>query len=87
LYTIVYQKIEIINNTIRVSFAKAITIERRGRFKINCAFFVAQVSSMGVIGHKSKGGHVDKKGKKNSNYHYKKDVCTIFDQPRFSNHG
>jgi hypothetical protein len=65
LYTIVYQKIEITNNTIGVNFAKAIIVERRRRFKINWALFAAQVSNMGAKGHKGKGGHVNRKSKKN----------------------
>jgi hypothetical protein len=48
-------------------------------FKVNWAFFVAQVSGMGARGHKGKGGHVDSKGKKNSDCHYvcRKDIYTI----------
>jgi hypothetical protein len=66
LYIVVHQKIEITNNTIGVNFAKAVIVERRGRFKVNYAFFVAQVSGMGARWHKGKGGHVDRKGKNNS---------------------
>jgi hypothetical protein len=35
LYRVVHQKIEITNNTIGVNFAKAVIVERRGRFKVN----------------------------------------------------
>ncbi len=77
MYTIVYQKIEITNNTIGVSFVKAIIVERRGRFKINWALFVAQVSSMGAKGHKGKGGHVNRKGKKNFD-------CCLFTRRMFA---
>ncbi len=69
MYIVVYHKIEITNNTIGVSFAKAIIVEKRGRFKINWALFAAQVSNMGGRRHKGKGGHVDRKGKKNFDCH------------------
>jgi hypothetical protein len=64
LYTIVYKEIKIANNTIGVSFATIVIVDRRGRFKVNWVFFVAQMLGMGIRGHKGKGGHVDRKGKK-----------------------
>jgi hypothetical protein len=35
LYTTIYQKTKITNNTIGVSFPKAVIVEKRGRFKVN----------------------------------------------------
>ncbi len=68
MYTIVYKEIKIANNTIGVSFATIVIVDRRGRFKVNWVFFVAQMLGMGIRGHKGKGGHVDKKGKKNYDF-------------------
>jgi len=35
LYVVVYQKSNIINNTIGLSFARAVLVERKGKFKVN----------------------------------------------------
>jgi hypothetical protein len=54
LYVIVYQKLDIINNTIGVSFARAVLAERKGKFKVNWAHFVAQVKGIVAKVHNGK---------------------------------
>jgi len=54
LYDVVYQKSNTTNDTIRVSFAKAILVERKGKFKVNWACFATKVKGMGAKGHKGK---------------------------------
>jgi hypothetical protein len=52
LYVVVYQKSNITNNTIGVSFARVVLLERKGKFKVNLARFVAEVKGIEVKGHK-----------------------------------
>ncbi len=54
LYDVVYQKSNTTNDTIRVSFAKAILVERKGKFKVNWACFATKIKGMGAKGHKGK---------------------------------
>jgi len=54
LYVIVYQKSNITNNTIGVSFARVVLIERKGKFKVNLVHFVAKVKGIEARGHKGK---------------------------------
>jgi hypothetical protein len=54
LYVVVYQKSNITNNTIGVSFARVVLIERKGKFKVNLAHFVAEVKGIEARGHKGK---------------------------------
>jgi hypothetical protein len=64
LYIFVYQKTKITNNIIQVNLLKQSLLKGKRGSKLT-RFFAGQVSSMGIRGHKGKGGHVDKKGKKN----------------------
>jgi hypothetical protein len=67
LYISVYQKPKITNNIIQVNLLKQSLLKGKRGSKLT-RFFAGQVSSMGIRGHKGKGGHVDKKGKKNYDF-------------------
>jgi hypothetical protein len=54
LYVVVYQKSNITNNTIRVSFARVVLVERKGKFKVNWVHFVVEVKGIEARGHKGK---------------------------------
>jgi hypothetical protein len=54
LYVVVYQKSNITNNTIGVSFAKVVLVERKGKFKVNWVHFVVEVKGIKARGHKGK---------------------------------
>ncbi len=54
LYVVVYHKSNITNNTIGVSFAKVVLVERKGKFKLNWARFVVEIKGMVAKGHKGK---------------------------------
>jgi len=54
LYVVVYQRSNITNNTIGVSFARVVLIERKGKFKVNLVHFVAEVKGIEARGHKGK---------------------------------
>jgi len=53
LYVIVYQKSNI-TNTIGVSFARVVLVERKGKFKVNWVHFVVEVKGIEAKGHKGK---------------------------------
>jgi hypothetical protein len=53
LYVVVYQKSNI-TNTIGVSFARVVLVERKGKFKVNWVHFVVEVKGIGARGHKGK---------------------------------
>jgi hypothetical protein len=54
LYVVVYQKSNITNNTLGVSFVRVVLVERKGKFKVNLAPFVAKVKGIEVRGYKGK---------------------------------
>jgi hypothetical protein len=54
LYVIIYQKSYITNNTIGVNFAKAVLVDKKGKFKVNWARFIVKIKGMGARGHKGK---------------------------------
>jgi hypothetical protein len=54
LHVVIYQKSNIIDNTIGVSFAREVLVERKGKFMVNWARFAAQVEGIEVRGHKCK---------------------------------
>jgi len=54
LYVVVYQKSNITNNTIGVSFARVVLVERKGKFKVNWVHFVVEVKGIETRGHKGK---------------------------------
>jgi hypothetical protein len=62
LYPLVYQKTSISNNSIFVSFACGLLVERI-KFKVNWARFAEQVQTMGVrsigLGHDQKVGLIN----------------------------
>jgi len=53
LYVVVYQKSNI-NNTIGMSFAKVVLVEKKGKFKVNWVHFVAEIKGIEARGHKGK---------------------------------
>jgi hypothetical protein len=53
-YVGVYQKSNITNNTIGVSFTKVVLVERKGKFKVNWVHFVGEVKGTEARGHKGK---------------------------------
>ncbi len=65
-YEVVYQKKEINNGIIGVTFAKAIIFEKGGE-DVNQVLYVAQVLNMGAKGHKGKG-NVDNECKKKAKF-------------------
>jgi hypothetical protein len=54
LCVVVYKKSNITNNTIGVSFAKVVFVERKGKFKVNWVHFVVEVKGIEARGHKGK---------------------------------
>jgi len=54
LYIVVYQKSNITYNTIGVSFARVVLVDRKGVFKVNWVQFVVEVKGIEVKGHKGK---------------------------------
>jgi len=54
LYVVIYQKSNIINNTIGVNFARVILVERKGKLKVNWAHFVVEVKGIEARRHKGK---------------------------------
>jgi hypothetical protein len=54
LYVVVYQKANITNNTIGVSFARVVFVERKGKFKVSLARFVVEVKGIEARRHKGK---------------------------------
>jgi len=51
---VVYHKSSITNNTIGVSFAKVVIVERKGKFKVKWVHFVAEIKGIEERGHKGK---------------------------------
>jgi hypothetical protein len=54
LYVVVYQKSNITNNAIGVSFARVVFVGRKGKFKVSLAHFVAEVKGIEARKHKGK---------------------------------
>jgi hypothetical protein len=54
LYVVVYHSSSITNNTIGVSFARVVLVERKGKLKVNWAHFVAKVKGIEARRHKGK---------------------------------
>jgi hypothetical protein len=54
LYVVVYHKSNIINNTIGVSFARVVLVERNGKLEVNWAHFVAELKGIEARRHKGK---------------------------------
>jgi hypothetical protein len=54
LYVVVYYKSNITNNTIGVSFARVVLVERKGKFEVNWVHFVVEIKGIKAGGHKGK---------------------------------
>jgi len=54
LYVVVYRRSNITNNTIGVSFARVVFVERKGKFKVNWVHFIVEVKGIEARGHNGK---------------------------------
>jgi hypothetical protein len=78
---VVYHKSNITNNTIGVSSARVVLVERKGKFKVNLARFIVEVKGVEARGHKGQGG-CKELGQKNGKCYYCNCITYISNQLR-----